>query len=134
MLQSKSTSKILEQAQKRVALMRSFELDLDLGDGVSLIELQGLTESVRVMTEDYNAIAATFENMGKQLREKEQLLADVGDRLSMGVAVRQGKKSREYLLIKGVSRVTRKKRRSVNATTNEAADVAKEAEALVGVE
>jgi hypothetical protein len=86
------------------------------------------------MTEDYNAIAATFENMGKQLREKEQLLADVGDRLSMGVAVRQGKKSREYLLIKGVSRVTRKKKRSVNATTNEAADVAKEAEALVGVE
>jgi hypothetical protein len=121
MLQSKSTSKILEQAQQRVTLMKTFALDLDLGDGVSLAELEELTETVRVMTAEYNTVAATFEQLGKQLREKELVLADVGDRLSMGLAVKQGKKSREYLLIKGVSRVTRKKKRSGNGTTNHAA-------------
>jgi hypothetical protein len=122
MLQSKSKSKILEQAQKRVDLMKTFELDLDLGEGVSLNRLKDLTESVLAMTDEYNAIAATFAHLGKQLREKEQILADVGDRLSLGLAAKQGKKSREYLLIKGISRVTRKKKRGVSATTNSADD------------
>jgi hypothetical protein len=120
MLQSKSKSKILEQAEKRVDLMKTFELDLDLGEGVSLNGLKDLTESVRAMTDEYNAIAATFEHLGKQLREKEQVLADVGDRLSLGLAAKQGKKSREYLLIKGISRVARRKKRGISATTDSA--------------
>jgi hypothetical protein len=131
MLQSKSKSKILEQAQKRVDVMKTFELDLDLGDGVSLNGLQDLTESVRTMTDEYNTIAATFEHLGKQLREKEQTLADVGDRLSLGLAAKQGKKSREYLLIKGISRVARKKKRGVSATPDSADDATNTAEPSV---
>jgi hypothetical protein len=128
MIQSRSTSRILEQAQQRVALFKTFELNLDLGDGVSLTELQGLTESVRMMTEKYNTCAAEIESLGKQLREKELALADVGDRLSLGVAAKQGRRSREYLLIKGISRVTRSKKRSVKATSSASAT-----EALVKV-
>jgi uncharacterized protein with von Willebrand factor type A (vWA) domain len=118
MLQSKSNSKILEQAQRRVSVLNTFALDLDLGDGISLAELQTLTESVRLMTEEYNSAAATFEQLGKQLRIKEQTLADVGDRLSLGVAVRRGRRSPEYLSIKAIRRSNRTKKRSGNAAGN----------------
>jgi hypothetical protein len=66
--------------------------------------------------------------LGKHLREKEQTLADVGDRLSLGLAAKQVKKSREYLLIKGISRVARKKKRVVSATTDSADDATNLAE------
>jgi hypothetical protein len=41
------------------------------------------------LPDEYNAIAATLEHLNKQLRKKEQTLADVGDRLSLGLAAKQ---------------------------------------------
>jgi uncharacterized protein with von Willebrand factor type A (vWA) domain len=120
MLQSKSNSKILEQAQRRVSVLNTFALDLDLGDGVSLAELQNLTESVRRMTEEYNSVAATFDQLGKQLRIQEKNLADVGDRLSLGVAAKRGRRSPEYLSIKAIRRSSRSKKRSGNGGENAA--------------
>jgi uncharacterized protein with von Willebrand factor type A (vWA) domain len=123
MLHSKSNSRILEQAQRRVSVLNTFALDLNLGNGVSLTELQNLTESVRLMTDEYNNVAATFQQLGHQLREKEKALAEMGDRMVLVVAAKQGRKSREYLTVKAIRRVNRsKKRQNYQAAENGAAN------------
>jgi uncharacterized protein with von Willebrand factor type A (vWA) domain len=118
MLHSKSNSKILEQAQRRVSVLNTFALDLNLGNGISLTELQKLTESVRRMTDEYNDIAATFQQLGHQLREKEKALAEMGDRMILVVGAKQGKKSQEYLSVKAIRRVNRSKKRLENNAAN----------------
>jgi uncharacterized protein with von Willebrand factor type A (vWA) domain len=124
MLHSKSNSKILEQAQRRVSVLNTFALDLNVGEGLSLTEFQKLTDSVRRMTDEYNDIAATFQQLGNQLRVKEKALAEMGDRMVLVVAAKQGKKSQEYLSVKAIRRVNRSKKRPENGTANSTANSA----------
>ncbi|AOX00124.1 hypothetical protein BJP34_12300 [Moorena producens PAL-8-15-08-1] len=110
MAQLKRNSIKLMNAERRIASLKSINDKLDLGNGMTIQELEASIQSVREKLETYNTILSTVDAAYNNLLEAEEVLGGLSEKMLMAVAVKYGKNSFEYEMAGGVRRTERKRR------------------------
>ena len=124
MSRQKRGSKILDKAEVRAAALRSIDPSLDLGNGLTLTEFNGLIEQMRIKLTDYNTALSGVDKVRNEVLELERKLGDVSEYMLLGVATKYGKTSNEYEMAGGVRKDRRKSRRSPRTATFPSSSVA----------
>jgi hypothetical protein len=83
-------SAALDKAQRRLALLKSIENNLDLGYGLTVAAYGQLIDQTRAMLEAHNTLLSEIEESGRMLS---------------GVATRYGRNSMQYLKAGGSNRM-----------------------------
>ncbi|NEO62246.1 MAG: hypothetical protein F6J98_18135 [Moorea sp. SIO4G2] len=110
MARLKRSSRKLMNAERRLASLKSINARLDLGNGMTIQELEASIQSVREKLETYNTILSTVDAAYNNLLEAEEVLTDISEKMLLAVAVKYGKNSFEYEMAGGVRRSERKRR------------------------
>ncbi|NEQ62945.1 MAG: hypothetical protein F6K53_38515 [Moorea sp. SIO4A1] len=110
MARLKRSSRKLMNAERRLASLKSINARLDLGNGMTIEELEASIQSVREKLETYNTILSTLDGAYNNLLEAEEILGGLSEKMLMAVAVKYGKNSFEYEMAGGVRRSERKRR------------------------
>ncbi|MDZ8262599.1 hypothetical protein [Nostoc sp. ChiQUE01b] len=123
MARPKRNSRTLGKAQTRLASIKSINLSLDVGEGLSVKDYTGKIESLRQSLEAYNTTLSTIDVLLTQILENEQDLADYSEKILRGIAYKFGKNSYEYQMAGGIRKSDRKRnvRKSVVSALGEPA-------------
>lgn len=109
MARAKKTSKAIEDANLRLASVKSIDANLDLGNGVTVTSFNSLIEATETALEEYNTVLSLAGEKKNLFEEKEQALKDMYERVLSGVGFKFGKDSNEYEKAGGVKKSARKK-------------------------
>lgn len=96
MPRQKRTSRTLEKAELRISGLKAVDPAMDFGDSRSLVQMSVQMNRLRDRLESYNRALAEVDSSKKDIDELEKGLADLIDRMLIGVAFKYGKDSREY--------------------------------------
>ncbi|BAY73827.1 hypothetical protein NIES25_02350 [Nostoc linckia NIES-25] len=102
MLRKRQVSRVLDKAELRAAGLKKIDPNLDFGNGCSLKNLTELIEKLRSKIDEYNKLLELIDASRIQILESEQKLKEMGERMLLGVAVKYGKDSCEYMMAGGV--------------------------------
>ena len=105
----KRSSRVLSNAERRNAGLRSIHAELDLGNGLTLSEYTRLIEDVRTKLFEYNAALSQVDKAANAVQEGEKILRDYSEVMLLGVAAKYGKDSHEYEMAGGVRKSERKR-------------------------
>ncbi|NEO13481.1 MAG: hypothetical protein F6K59_05565 [Moorea sp. SIO3F7] len=121
MARLKRSSRKLMNAERRLASLKSINARLDLGNGMTIQELEASIQSVREKLETYNTILSTVDAAYNNLLEAEEVLTDISEKMLLAVAVKYGKNSFEYEMAGGVRKSERKRRirRTIDSAESE---------------
>ncbi len=108
----------LDKAQRRIALIKSIEENLDLGYGLTVPKYSTLIEETRAALEAYNTLLPQLSEARQKLEQLEKELGETSERMLSGVAMKYGKSSIEYAKAGGSNR---KKSKSSSSNSIEAA-------------
>ncbi|NDJ16838.1 hypothetical protein [Myxacorys almedinensis] len=116
---SKRSSRTLEKADRRLASLKSINSRLDLGDGATIDSFKVLIEHTRTQMEYYNTLLSSIDAAKTSLVEAEKSLAELSEKMLIGVAFKYGKDSQEYQMAGGTRKSDRKRVvRQPTATAN----------------
>jgi len=107
MPRQKRTSRILEKAELRISGLKAVDPMMDFGDSRSLVQMSVQMGRLRDRIEDYNRALAEIDFSKKEIDELEKSLADLTDRMLIGVAFKYGKDSRQYEMAGGTRKSDR---------------------------
>jgi hypothetical protein len=105
----KRSSKVVEQAQRRAAAMRSINANLDLGNGLTLVEYNKAIDAVRADIATYNEALSQVDHAANGVQAGEKKLRDLSELMLLAVAARYGKDSSEYEMAGGTRKSERKR-------------------------
>lgn len=111
----KSASITLEKAQTRLAALKSIDVGLDLGNGLTVKAYGQLIDDARQRLEAYNTALSVVDQSSNAVEDAEKVIAEWTERMLIAVAYQYGKNSDEYQMAGGTRRSDRKrpKRRGV---------------------
>ncbi|MEH2399649.1 hypothetical protein [Nostoc sp.] len=109
MARRKRTSLVLEKAVRRAASINSIDLNLDLGNGLTLPAFSTLIERMRTRENAYNSALSSLDKLYREMLETEDELGDMTEHMLMAVGTRYGKSSVEYGMAGGVPKNQRRK-------------------------
>ena len=124
MTRKKRTSRMLEKAELRTAGLKAIDPAMDFGDARTLFNLTTQIQQLRSKLDAYNTALAIIDSSKAEIEALEKNLADLSDRMLIGVAFKYGKDSREYEMAGGVRKSERIRRSTVSrlkATVDESA-------------
>ena len=108
----KKASDAYTKALKRAAALKSIDPNLDLGNGVSLANLELAMADTKSAIDEYNTELSKLDLMLNNILPKEAKLRDLYARTLTGIATKYGKDSNEYEQAGGV-RLSERKRKAV---------------------
>lgn len=123
MMDTKQSSKILDQALLRVATFEAIDPKINFGDGITLREFTALTQAAQNTLREYNAAVTIINETAQSIQDMEKRLMDMGDRMVMGVACKHGIQSQEYRMLEKIRRKAKPRARSVEIKAIEGAVV-----------
>nr|MDZ8285911.1 hypothetical protein [Nostoc sp. ChiSLP01] len=97
-------SATIDKAQRRLALLKSINENLNLGHGLSIEAYNNLINSTRASVEAHNTLLSNLEESRKTVLQMEEALSEMSERMLTGVATVYGKKSIEYSKAGGSTR------------------------------
>jgi len=100
-------SAALDKAQRRLALLKSIEEQLDLGYGLNVESYSQLINATRSTLEAHNTLVSNLEESRKTVTQMEKALSELSRRMLTGVAAKYGRDSMHYIKAGG-SNGTRK--------------------------
>ena len=109
MARQKKTSKVLENANTRLASIKSIGSDLDLGNGVTAAVYDELINETKKVLEEYNTALSLVDEKQNLYKKIEKDLQGLHERVLISVAAKYGKDSNEYEKAGGVRKSERKK-------------------------
>ena len=89
-------SNSLDKAQRRLALLKSIDENLDLGTGLTIEAYSRLIEMTRATLETHNTLASNLDESRQTVAQLDKDLSDLSARMLSGVASIYGKNSIEY--------------------------------------
>jgi TolA-binding protein len=116
-MDTKQTSKVLDQALLRVANLEAIDPQIDFGKGLSLGEFTALAQSVQTSLREHNAAIAVVNQTTQSIQDMEKRLVEMGDRLVMGIACKHGTQSEEYQMLQKIKRKASPRTRAAGTTT-----------------
>ncbi|BCL34159.1 hypothetical protein NSMS1_06060 [Nostoc sp. MS1] len=90
--------------------MNSIDLNLDLGNGLTLSAFSKLINTMQAKENAYNSALANLDKLYREMLETERELGDMTEHMLMGVGVKYGRSSVEYGMAGGVPKNQRRKR------------------------
>jgi hypothetical protein len=115
MARVKRRSRTLSQAEERLTGISAISPTLDLGNGLSTDSYTMLIAALRHKLAEYNTVLSVVDALRLEVSALEKALADLSEKMLVGVAHQYGKDSFEYVRAGGVKKSERKppRRRSV---------------------
>lgn len=105
----KTTSPAITDGEQKVVGMKSIKEDLDLGNGVTVVNGEALLFDARRLLADYNASLAVSDGLLTAFELKEKELQKFNAKVLPAVGLKYGKDSAEYEKAGGVRDSERKK-------------------------
>jgi hypothetical protein len=102
-------SAAVDKAQRRLALLKSINENLDLGHGLSIEAYTRLIDNTRATLEAHNTLLSNLEESRKTMTQMDNALSELSERMLTGVATIYGRNSMEYSKAGGSSRKRSKK-------------------------
>ena len=112
MAHRKRSSRVLERAERRAASLQSISPTLDLNSGLTLAAYQAAIQDIRSQLLAYNTALSAIDKARDDINQAERSLRDLSEHMLMGVAVKYGKSSQEYLMAGGVRKGTTQRQSS----------------------
>lgn len=112
----KRSSAIVDKAERRLAGLKSIKDTLDFGKGVSNQAFDTLIETTRDRVAAYNTTLSLLDADRTAMLGAEKALAELSEKMLIGVAFEYGKDSPEYEMAGGTRKSMRKRR--VRRTTD----------------
>jgi uncharacterized protein YukE len=109
MVRMKRSSRILSNAEKRLASIESINSGLDVGEGLTVQNYTGKIDKLRQSLQAYNRTLSTIDNLLTQVIENEEDLADFSEKILRGIAYKYGNNSHEYQMAGGTRKSDRKR-------------------------
>jgi hypothetical protein len=113
----KRTSAILKRADLRLASLRSIDESLDLGNGLTLDAYSTLITALRDQISNYNQALSTVDQSRFSVNQLEHQLSSLSEKMLLGVAIKYGKDSDEYVMAGGSRRLYRRRRSAQEVPT-----------------
>lgn len=104
MARSKRTSPVLQNAERRVAGMESIDINLDLGNGMTLAAFRAEIDEMRQQQNAYNRMLSNVDNVYNEMLATEKRLAERSERMLSAIAAAYGRRSSEYEMAGGTRR------------------------------
>ncbi|MEJ1933785.1 hypothetical protein WDZ92_26595 [Nostoc sp. NIES-2111] len=114
MTRTKTTSPILEKAKIRAARLKAIDPNIDFGDARNLQNMTQIIEQLRARIDAYNTALTVINSSKTEIKELEKMLADLSEKMLIGVAFKYGKDSQEYEMAGGVRKSERIRRSTVS--------------------
>ena len=105
----KRTSKVIEQAQIRSDGLGTIDINLDLGNNLTLPNYNTVIHQTEAALDAYNKALAAADAAANVLQKAEEDLNDLSERMLVGVAAKYGKDSYEYEMAGGTRKSDRKR-------------------------
>ncbi|MBD2531488.1 hypothetical protein H6G97_18605 [Nostoc flagelliforme FACHB-838] len=107
-------SAAVDKAQRRLALLKSINGNLDLGHGLSIEAYTRLIDNTRATLEAHNTLLSNLEESRKTMTQMEQTLSELSERMLTGVATVYGRSSMEYSKAGGSTRKRSTSQKSIS--------------------
>ena len=105
----KRKSKVLENAQKRLAGMESIDANLDLGNGLTVKSFNdGITDTEKKL-DAFNQAKSDHDGLSVEVRDSEKFLRDLSEKMLEAVGSKYGHDSEEYVKAGGTRKSDRKR-------------------------
>jgi len=117
MSRRKRSSPIIEKADRRAASLKSISDTLDLGNSLTLETYVTEIQSLREKLNRYNTLLSSVDEAYNDVITSEKSLADLTERMLVGVAAKYGKNGNEYEMAGGKRKTERKKSKLKVSTT-----------------
>ncbi|BAY17958.1 hypothetical protein NIES21_38010 [Anabaenopsis circularis NIES-21] len=114
MSQKRRTSRIVEKAELRISGLKAIDPNMDFGDNRNLQNMIQLIEQYRAKLNSYNTALVVIDSTKLEMEQLEKSLAELNDKMLIGVAFKYGKDSVEYEMAGGVRKSERVRRSSVS--------------------
>ena len=112
MARAKKASRVLTDAEKRLAGMRTIDAKLSFGGEISVPSLEKKIVTVRTKLAEYNELLSQVDDIYADVLSAEKELSSLSSKLLAGVGMRYGRSSSEYETVSGT------RRRSSRRTTS----------------
>lgn len=109
MTRLKRSSQVLEKAERRCAGLKSINVALDLGGGLTLENYLLLIDGLRSQLASYNESLSIVDRAASTVQDTEQQLRTLSERMLIAVAAKYGKDSYEYEMAGGTRKSERKR-------------------------
>ncbi|WP_445633057.1 ATPase involved in DNA repair [Nostoc sp. DSM 114161] len=106
-------SAALDKAQRRLALLKSINENLDLGHGLSIEAYSRYIDDTRATLEAHNTLLSNLDESRKTMDRKDKGLSELSERMLSAIASIYGRNSIEYLKAGGSSRKVSKSKKSI---------------------
>ncbi|MCC5646241.1 hypothetical protein LC607_25605 [Nostoc sp. CHAB 5824] len=113
MARRKRNSTVLERADRRIESLQSISVQLDFGAGLTIQAYTMTINDLRSKLAAYNTALSTIDKLTDDVKNAEQAVIAMSEKMLLGVGSRYGKTSQEYEMAGGVRRGNTKKKRSV---------------------
>ncbi|MEH2086046.1 hypothetical protein [Nostoc sp.] len=113
MARRKRNSSVLERADRRIESLQSISVQLDFGEGLTIQAYNTTINDLRSKLAAYNTALSTIDKLTDDVKNAEQTVITMSEKMLLGVASRYGKISQEYEMAGGARRGNTKKKRSV---------------------
>jgi len=100
----KKASHAMAQAVKRISGVKSIATDLDLGNGLTVVDYQTAIDDVLAVVDAYNTHLSLADELKNNIAEKENRLKEFSVRMLTGIAAKYGKDSNEYQMAGGTKK------------------------------
>ena len=97
-------SDIVDKAQRRLALLKSIDENLDLGYGLTVAEYHRTIEATRDHLETYNTLLSEVQAARDAVGKMDKALGEMSERMLAGVMTKYGRHSVEYTKAGGSTR------------------------------
>ncbi len=97
-------SGVLDKAQRRLALLKSIDENLDLGYGLTIEEYNRTIETTRDQLETYNTLLSEVQAARDAVAKMDKTLGEMSERMLTGVMTKYGRQSVEYTKAGGSTR------------------------------
>jgi hypothetical protein len=110
MPRQKKTAHVAEKMEHRLAGLRAINLNLDLGEGCSVVAIQKTINQLREKVNAYNDALSVVDSTQNDIENLEKQLNQLSQKAMLGVAFKYGRNSNEYRLAGGTptDEITRK--------------------------
>ena len=108
MARKKRSSRILENAERRLAAISSISYQLDLGNGYTIESYRNIINKTRQSLANYNTQLSKVDQAKNEVEELEKSLSKFSESMLASVGVKFGKDSDEYEMAGGKPRGRKK--------------------------
>jgi len=109
MARQRRTSTVLEIAKQRLAGLKKFSSEPNLGPNISIQAYEGVINGLSAVSDSHNQLAAQMDDSSNAFDAKEAETADFSRRILSAVEAQYGPDSSEYEMVGGTRKSERKR-------------------------